>query len=193
MATKRTTIKADKRAALRKAILDAAAKLFIERGLGGTSMQDIAQQLGLTRTAVYYYFKNKEEILKGLTEDVTLAAKQMTGKVAAQRDAQPAQALRALVEQHAKLILSRPAEFRVVDRNEEDMPPKLQAASEAARRGVFENVAAVVPRGAGTRSFHSSAAPVAAPGVLGRCDWAARWVKRRGRKAGAGLVAPLAA
>src|SRR5438067_13924320 len=98
MAPRPTMIKADKKAALRKAILDAAAKLFIERGLGGTSMQDIAQQLGLTRTAVYYYFKNKKEILTGLTEDVTLAAKQMTGKVAAQRDAQPAQALRGRAE-----------------------------------------------------------------------------------------------
>ena len=52
---------------LRKAILDAASKLFIERGLGGTSMQDIAEALGLTRTAVYYYYRNKEAILEGLT------------------------------------------------------------------------------------------------------------------------------
>jgi hypothetical protein len=34
--------------ALRKAILDAASKLFIERGLGGTSMQDIADALRRT-------------------------------------------------------------------------------------------------------------------------------------------------
>ncbi len=192
MATKRTTIKADKRATLRKAILDAAAKLFIERGLGGTSMQDIARQLGLTRTAVYYYFKNKEEILKGLTEDVTLAAKQMTGKVAAQRDAEPAQALRGLVEQHAELILSRPAEFRVVDRNEGDMPPKLQAASEAARRGVFENVAAVIQRGVDTGAFHRTDARVAALVILGMCNWTAWWFKPGGRKSEAEIAALIA-
>jgi len=192
MATKHTMIKADKRATLRKAILDAAAKLFIERGLGGTRMQDIALQLGLTRTAVYYFFKNKEEILKGLTEDVTLAAKQMTGKVAARRDAQPAQALRGLVEQHAKLILSRPAEFRVVDRNEEDMPPKLQAASEAARRGVFENVAAVIQRGVDTGSFHRTDARVAALVILGMCNWTAWWFKPGGRKSEAEIATLIA-
>ena len=63
-------IKADKRATLRKAILDAAAKLFIERGLGGTSMRDIARELGLTRTAVYYYFKNKEDILYEVMREI---------------------------------------------------------------------------------------------------------------------------
>ena len=188
MATNRTMLKADKRATLRKAILDVAAKLFIERGLGGTSMQDIARELGLTRTAVYYYFKNKEEILKGLTEDVTLAAKQMTGKVAAQRDTDPAQALRALVEQHARLILSRPAEFRVVDRNEEDMPPKLQAASEAARRGVFENVSAVIQRGVDSGSFHRADARVAALVILGMCNWTAWWFKPGGRKSEAEIA-----
>src|SRR5436305_1185740 len=125
--------------ALRKAILDAASRLFIERGLAGTSMRDIANELGLTRTAVYYYFKNKEQILKGLTEDVTLAAKRMSETLAARRDIAPAEALRGLVEQYARLILSRPAEFRVVDRNEADMPPKLRVAAEAARRQIFAN------------------------------------------------------
>jgi AcrR family transcriptional regulator len=192
MATHRTMIKADKRAALRKAILDAAAKLFIERGLGGTSMQDIARELGLTRTAVYYYFKNKEEILKGLTEDVTLAAKQMTAKVAAQRDIDPAQALRALVEQHASLILSRSAEFRVVDRSEEDMPPKLRAASEAARRGIFENFSAVIQRGLDSGSFHRTDARVAALVILGMCNWTAWWFKPDGRKSAAEIAALIA-
>ena len=33
-------------------------------------MQDIAEALGLSRTAVYYYFKNKDAILRALTEEV---------------------------------------------------------------------------------------------------------------------------
>lgn len=44
---------------LRRAILETAVTLFIERGTAGTSIQDIAESLGLTRTAVYYYFKKK--------------------------------------------------------------------------------------------------------------------------------------
>ena len=97
-----------------------------------------------------------------------------------------------LVEQHAKLILSRPAEFRVVDRNEEDMPPKLQAASEAARRGVFENVAAVIQRGVDTGAFHRTDARVAALVILGMCNWTAWWFKPGGRKSEAEIAALIA-
>ena len=98
--------------ALRSAILDAAATLFIERGTGGTSMQDIAEALGLSRTAVYYYFKNKDAILRALTEEVLNTARKLAGDTVARADLDPVQALGALVTQHADLILSRPAEFR---------------------------------------------------------------------------------
>ena len=120
--------------ALRSAILDAAATLFIERGTGGTSMQDIAEALGLSRTAVYYYFKNKDAILRALTEEVLNTARKLAGDTVARADLDPVQALGALVTQHADLILSRPAEFRVADRTEGDMTPKQRAALQAARR-----------------------------------------------------------
>jgi len=180
---------------LRKAILDVASKLFIERGLGGTSMQDIAAELGLTRTAVYYYFKNKQEILKGLTEDVTLQAKRLTEIAAARRDVDAAAALRELVEQYALLILSRPAEFRVVERNEVDMPPKLAAAAETARRGIFENFAELIQRGIDSAAFRRGDARLAALAILGMCNWSAWWFKPGGRKTEAevaGVIADMA-
>ena len=119
--------------ALRSAILDAAATLFIERGTGGTSMQDIAEALGLSRTAVYYYFKNKDAILRALTEEVLNTARKLAGDTVARADLDPVQALGALVTQHADLILSRPAEFRVADRTEGDMTPS--SARPCRRRG----------------------------------------------------------
>lgn len=175
--------------ALRKAILDAASKLFIKRGLGGTSMQDIAAELGLTRTAVYYYFKNKQEILKGLTEDVTLKAKRLTEKAAARRNVPVADALRELVVQYASLILSRPDEFRVVDRNEVEMPPKLASAAEAARRGIFENFSALIQRGIDAGELRRVDARVSALSILGMCNWSAWWFKPDGRMAESEIAA----
>jgi AcrR family transcriptional regulator len=185
----KTTMKGE---TLRKSILDAASKLFIERGLSGTSMRDIAHELGMTRTAVYYYFKNKEQILKGLTEHVTLSAKRMSEKVAARRDIDPSLALRGLVEQHAKLILSRPSEFRIVDRNEEDMPPRLRATSEAARRRIFENFSEVIQRGIDSGRFRRVDARVAALAILGMGNWSAWWFKPGGRKTEAEIAALIA-
>ena len=138
--------------ALRSAILDAAATLFIERGTGGTSMQDIAEALGLSRTAVYYYFKNKDAILRALTEEVLNTARKLAGDTVARADLDPVQALGALVTQHADLILSRPAEFRVADRTEGDMTPKQRAALQAARRSLLENFSVVIERACATAS-----------------------------------------
>ena len=173
---------------LRKAILDAASKLFIERGLGGTSMQDIADALGLTRTAVYYYFKNKETILESLTEDVTLFARRLTAEVAARADLEPGKALRGLVEHHARLILSRPFEFRVADRNESDLPPKLRAAAETARRGVLENFTNVIERGVRAGEFRMLDSRITAFALIGMCNWTAWWFKAGGRKSEAEIA-----
>src|SRR5438105_15613174 len=85
---------------LPKSILDAATKLFIERGFDGTSMYHIADALGVTRTAVYYYFKNKEAILAALTEGVTRVAGQIAEQLADHKYLEPVAALRKLVVQH---------------------------------------------------------------------------------------------
>lgn len=46
----------------REAILDAAAQLFNARGLGGATLADVAQQVGLTTTSVTYYYRRKEDL-----------------------------------------------------------------------------------------------------------------------------------
>jgi len=47
---------------LRAAILDAAERLFLEKGIEHTSMADIAAGLGISRVTVYRYFANRDEV-----------------------------------------------------------------------------------------------------------------------------------
>ncbi|MGH9029694.1 MAG: TetR/AcrR family transcriptional regulator [Acidimicrobiales bacterium] len=49
-------------------IITAATELFSERGVGGTSLQMIADALGVTKAAVYHQFKTKEEIVIAVAE-----------------------------------------------------------------------------------------------------------------------------
>ncbi|KZS59960.1 TetR family transcriptional regulator [Mycobacterium ostraviense] len=49
-------------------ILDAALQLIAEHGVGGTSLQMIADAIGVTKAAVYHQFKTKEQIVIALTE-----------------------------------------------------------------------------------------------------------------------------
>jgi AcrR family transcriptional regulator len=49
--------------AQRDRILKAAASCFNQKGFSGTSLKDVADHLGLTDAALYYYVKNKEELV----------------------------------------------------------------------------------------------------------------------------------
>lgn len=50
----------------RSTILIKAANLFSEKGYAGTSMADLAEDLGLSKAAIYHHFESKESILKNL-------------------------------------------------------------------------------------------------------------------------------
>ncbi|BBZ24491.1 TetR/AcrR family transcriptional regulator [Mycolicibacter hiberniae] len=56
------------RSAAQTRILDAALVLIGDHGVGGTSLQMIADAIGVTKAAVYHQFKTKEEIVVALTE-----------------------------------------------------------------------------------------------------------------------------
>lgn len=56
----------------RSQLLDAAERVFSERGVAGTTLNDIATAAGLTRGAVYWHFQNKTDLIHALWEQVTL-------------------------------------------------------------------------------------------------------------------------
>jgi AcrR family transcriptional regulator len=54
--------------AAQQRILDAALGLIADKGVGGTSLQMIADAVGVTKAAVYHQFRTKDEIVIALTE-----------------------------------------------------------------------------------------------------------------------------
>src|SRR5690242_21766804 len=53
----------------RARIQQIAVELFSEHGYEGTSLREIAEYLGVTKAALYYHFKSKEDIILSLVED----------------------------------------------------------------------------------------------------------------------------
>ncbi|OBB19165.1 TetR family transcriptional regulator [Mycobacteriaceae bacterium 1482268.1] len=54
--------------AARTRVLDAALELFAEHGVSGTSLQMIADAVGITKAAVYHQFRTKDHIVIAVTE-----------------------------------------------------------------------------------------------------------------------------
>jgi len=63
--------KRQRRGDTRQRIQDVALELFSEQGYEKTSLREIAEHLDVTKAALYYHFKTKEEILISLFQDLT--------------------------------------------------------------------------------------------------------------------------
>lgn len=66
---RRTKLEAE---ATRNSILDAAERMFSERGVSRTSLAYIAQAANVTRGAIYWHFRNKADLFQAMLDRVTL-------------------------------------------------------------------------------------------------------------------------
>ena len=76
----------------RRALLVAARSLFIEKGFASTSTPELVERAGLTRGALYYHFRDKEDVLHAVLEE---EARQVAEEIenAAPTNVSPADAL----------------------------------------------------------------------------------------------------
>jgi AcrR family transcriptional regulator len=181
-----------KKEALRQTALEVAAKLFASRGYAGTSLQDIADELGVSRPSLYYYFSSKEEILASLVEEVTVFSHQQSERVAANADANPGETLCLMVRNHAKWLLDHAVQFRVVDRSESELPEETRRVHNAAKRALLEDFTGIIARGIQIGHFRPIDPRVAAFGMLGMCSWTAWWFKPDGRQTAASVADTIA-
>jgi TetR/AcrR family transcriptional regulator, cholesterol catabolism regulator len=56
-------MRTDLRPEMRQKVLDAAARLFREKGYAGTTMREVADRCGIRAASLYYHFPSKDEIL----------------------------------------------------------------------------------------------------------------------------------
>jgi AcrR family transcriptional regulator len=61
----------------REAILESAAKVFVEKGVVGASLEEIAKQACVTRGAIYWHFKNKVDIFTALHDQLYMSTMDM--------------------------------------------------------------------------------------------------------------------
>ena len=88
----------------RDEILVQAANLFRKKGFSGTSMQDIARDVGILKGSIYYYFNSKNEIFREvLIKGISPVLKNAEFIMA--KDLSPAEKLRELLRSHIDYIM----------------------------------------------------------------------------------------
>jgi AcrR family transcriptional regulator len=164
-----------RRSLVENEIYEQATKLFTERGFASTTLQDIADALGVTRPAIYYYFKSKEAILARLVQDITQEAAADLQETATRTDLTPPERLEALARLTATRIASRSDRFQLLVKSESELPDELARAHREARREVLAAFRHVVEEGVHGGEFRQIDPRMGALGVLGICTWVAWW------------------
>ena len=100
----------------RARIQQIALELFAEHGYERTSLREIAERLGVTKAALYYHFKSKEDIVRSFTEDYfdRLDALIEWG----QGQPPTAQTASELLDRYISIVMDSGEVFRFMERNQ---------------------------------------------------------------------------
>jgi AcrR family transcriptional regulator len=100
----------------RARIQQVAVELFTEHGYEGTSLREIAERLGVTKAALYYHFKSKEDIVASLVEDYY---GELDGLITWGRS-QPAsdETRRQILRRYVQIVGSGDKAFRMLQQNQ---------------------------------------------------------------------------
>jgi AcrR family transcriptional regulator len=102
----------------RSEILDVAAELFTEKGYDATSLREISERLGITKAALYYHFRSKDDILRALLEPMVEIVTELLERLETARNVEDwADALSWVVG----TIFENVAFFRLIERNRHSM------------------------------------------------------------------------
>ena len=93
-------------------ILAAARELFLAHGVEGVSTRQIARHVGISQTALYVYFKSKEEMLDSLAFAAFRKLGAVLGAVEA-RCPDPVEYLRTSIAEYIRFGLQHPDEYRL--------------------------------------------------------------------------------
>ena len=157
-----------------EAVLNVAAELFARRGFANTTMQDLADALGIAKPTLYARTKSKAQILEGICERVLRAADARVEE--ARGLGRPPEQLEALISAWTEIAVSMPAHYRVFFADERELPPHLSRYFQRWSSETFGAIRAIVVEGQRSGDFDGGLDPTAvAFAIVGVTVWTARW------------------
>ncbi len=100
----------------RERIQSVALELFAEQGYEKTSLREIAERLEVTKAALYYHFKSKEDIVRSFTEDYVTELDSLIAWGTAQPSTSESRAL--LLERYSVIVGRRLSVLRFLEQNQ---------------------------------------------------------------------------
>jgi len=175
----RDQLKAKKQAFVKDEIIAAAARLFAERGVRAVTIDDIATSLGYTKSVVYYYFKNKNQVLWDIFNRIHETWREDILAIVRQ-DLPPDQVLAALIRKHALNVMDRAAWTAIYFRDQSELTDAQQQTVIERKREFDALFRDVYRRGVEAGLFKDIPAFLVVSAIVGMCNASQAWFKRDG-------------
>ena len=159
-------------------IIEAAARVFAERGFHGATTQDIADALGIRQASLYYYFSSKElalelVCLKGV-EGFFEAGKAIAAGLGSARER-----LILLINSHLSPLIDRRDFVKVFLNERQHLPAESRRRIGRWSRGLERIFEDVIKEGMTKGEFRADLDPrMATLAILGMCNAASSWYRK---------------
>ncbi len=157
----------------RMLLLEMAAKMFNESGFERTSLTDIAKEIGITKPSLYYYVKNKEDILFSISKialgDMKIALEATQAGHSSGRDQ-----LTAFLSKYLELMHSEFGKCLVTS-NKMALSEESRAILREDRKFVDRSVRNFIEEGVRDGSLVSSSSKFSTFAIFGAINWMCYW------------------
>jgi AcrR family transcriptional regulator len=166
----------------RQALVDAAAKLFAERGYEQTSIGDLSEATGLAAGGIYHYTSSKEGLLIAICDELLDPLLEQARAIVAS-DASPAQRFREILRTWLLHIESHIPHMLVFTQERHTIEREPQWRAVRRKRKAFEQIldgVLIAGEADGSMAFEDRGLALLA--LLGTVNYAPQWLRPAGRR-----------
>ena len=157
----------------------AATRLFRERGFHATSMQDLAEALGMNRGSLYHYIASKDDLLWRIVDDgFSTLEERVLPLLAGERPA--LERLREAVAAHLDVVAEQRDELILLQMERRALPPE-RVAAVIARRDAYEaEFRRAIRDGVAAGELRDVDERLASIALMSLCNWFTQWYRPDG-------------
>ena len=166
----------------RERILEEAVKLFYERGFTGTTLDDIAAELGVTKPFIYTHFRSKTDLLAAICSPTIELSLDAVARAAKGAGSPRDRLYRAIVD-FTEVVLSRQANIAIYFREEKNLSPDALQQINVLRKKFDRVLSKLLAEGVASGEFDIKDVSLSALAIGGMISWAYTWHRPEGRLA----------
>src|SRR5215510_5221398 len=179
MARKKPAARGSKQTLREESILQAAAACFGEQGYRATTLETVAERLGISRVTLYRYCPSKEELLIRVFERSIAIFQQGLRQICAQ-DVPPEEKVHQIIRHQVRLMADHRDFLSVFFSEEGNLPPEMARRARSERRVYDELIEGVIREGVEVGRLAPLPAKLVSFALLGMCNWLYQWYQPEG-------------